>query len=183
MRDLVTGEHRRNREIRFFMIPLRRGLFHHLREGFQTLQDLICFDAVIDQARNLGHANCLELFDTGKCIIDSSEQTGIVEVPFESKIKDAFQIVVTEIAKIQLKCVLHALRLFECRERPGILLDQSGGRTQVILHRLARDLASHVACIGKARVQHQCDGKVVRVVPSVAQRLSIQPDLFANLFH
>ncbi len=157
------------------------GAAQHLGQGFQSLKHLRHRDAVIDQAGHFRHADAAHLFDPLHRVVNGAEQPGVVEIAQEGEIKDRFQLVRLQRAKIQLEGVVHALRPLEGREGPGILLDQPGSRAQVILHRFARDLAHRVAILPQVGVQHQRDLEVIGIVPRLAQRLVIDADLARDL--
>ncbi|MEZ5766853.1 MAG: hypothetical protein R3D80_03765 [Paracoccaceae bacterium] len=143
---------------------------HHLGERPEPGEQGVDVDPVVDQAGDLGDADLLDLRHPGERVVDGAEQAAIVEVALESEVEDLFELAWRQDAEVELERVFHPLGFLERREGPGVLLDQRRRRPQVILHRLASDLAGVVAAVRQEGVQHQGDLEMRRVMAGLAQR-------------
>ena len=150
---------------------------HDLSERVEARQQRVDLDPIVDQAGDLGHPDLLDLGDAGERVVDRAEETAVVEIALEGEIEDLFELAFGENAEIELEGVFHPLRFLERRKGPGVLLDEPGGRAQVILHRLAGDLAGVVAGVREEGVQHQGDLEMRRIVARFAERLVVDLDL------
>ena len=79
----------------------------------------------------------------------------VLEVALEGELEHAVDLLLGQRREVELHRVADARRLLEGREGPGVLLDQRRGAAQVVLHRLARDLAHRLAVGADEGVQHQ----------------------------
>ena len=181
VRDAVADDLRRDREV--VVGDRRRGVRpgEHLGERAQRREHLGGRDAVVDQAGDLVDADALQRLDARDAVLDGAEQARVLEVAAEGELEHAVHLVLGQRREVELHRVADARRLLEGGEGPGVLLDQRRGAAQVVLHRLAGDLAHRLAVGADEGVQHQRDLVPRRVVAGGAQRRVVEHDLVGDL--
>ena len=179
--DLVAHQLRRDG-----VIVIRQPLIgpaQHLCQRLQPLQHRGDRNAIVDQTGHLVDADGFKLLDPQQGIVHRAKQTGVVKIAQEGEIENLVQLGGAERSQINIHRGRGPDGFLERRKRPGIGLDQCGGRTQVVLHRRARHVAGSLAAVGQKGMQHQRDLVIRRIVPGVAQGLMIKANLGPDLGH
>src|SRR3990167_8432576 len=173
MRDTMPDHLSRDRKVTLIDTAAFIRPLHHLGQRIKRLHDRLGRDAVVNQTGNLGHADALQLFNPYKRIFYSAKEAGVFEIALECKVQNCLRLIDCQRSKVNIHRIINALRLLERRKSPGILLDQSCRRTQVIFHRAFSHLSGHRTILPDIGMQHQGYTEPRRIMPCRAQSLMV----------